>query len=670
MVFEKLIIKNYRQYKDIEFDFNDDINIIEAENGIGKSTFMSTIIFALYGIEQVRRSGLIEDMTYMANQDNVTISPAKTSYNFKENITEVTLILKINESNKRYEVKRSLNNRRYMAEARVKDPGLYNLDNFEKVEAFEITTVDKPAVQLSVITSIIPANIAPLLFFDGERINSIESVINVGKKTEEFQREIEKILNIEVYEDANSIIKKSANAIKSNLTAEASDSELESLQIECNNINKEIAEKSNQKEKLIEKLENQEIETKQYQEVLRANAKSINFQKDRDSLNSQLSEMEKRKEVYKEQLLSMIWEEGPRLNISSIFRSLNEVLSTGKSIYEISGMEQRAVDDILLKNKCICGTKISSAMREELKGLKETLPPESFESMLKSEVADAVDLDDFDKKNSNLRIDYGKTLSKINGLEKQRDQISKQIENIDEDEIAATESRLNKSLELEQKYNNAISSLEGELKVLGNTLKGKQDTVDSRLEKETGNQLDKKVNKVLNETHKYLRTQISKKKDNIKSDLETKVNQNIRVLMRDSVHITLKNNLAPEVKFEAGSTSASSGQNVMISLAYLLGLMQIAKLQTGDEIISKQTSYPIVMDGVTAKLDNAHTRAMVDNILKAKTQVIFLANDQMFRELESSIKDKTGLDSIEDKVIRLKRDKNTNTTYMIEDKNV
>lgn len=668
MVFEKLIIKNYRQYKDIEFNFNDDINIIEAENGIGKSTFMSTIIFALYGIEQVRKSGLIEDMTYMANQGNVEVSSAKTSYNFRENDTEVTLILKVNESGKRFEIKRTLNNRRYLAETKMKDVGMYKTSNFEKVKVYEISDVSKPEVDISRITSIIPENIAPLLFFDGERINSIESVINVGRKSDEFQKEVERILDLEVYEDANRLINKSVKDIKVSLTSTSNDTELAIRQRECNELEREMKEKIETKDKTINKLADQELETKEYEEILKANKHSIDLQEKREALKAQIKEARNTENVYKDQLLAMIWEVGPSLSTSSVFKSLNEVLSTGKSIYEISGMEQRAVDDILVKNTCICGTRLSSNMRETLEDFKETLPPESFESMLKSEIADAVDIDDKDKEYTNLRIDFGKTKSRITSLEKDVQQISKQIQEIGEDDIRAVEMKHAKSIDLETKFTSEISSLDGEIKSISNRLEQNQKFVDEKLNIGKANYIDKQARKILEETEVYLRGEIKLKKERIKEVLEKKVNENIKLLMRDSARITLKSNLTPQVTFTGGATSASSGQNVMISLAYLLGLMQIAKLKTGDIVIARKTSYPIVMDGVTAKLDINHTHSMVENILKANTQVIFLANDQMLIQLQASILKLSGLNSIDDKLTTLRRDKNTNETYKVGEK--
>lgn len=351
--------------------------------------------------------------------------------------------------------------------------------------------------------------------------------------------------------------------------------------------------------------------------------------------------------------------------MSTVFNSLDEVLSSGKSVYEVSGMEQRAVIDILGKDKCICGTTLSDEMRVNLKEMQATLPPESFESMLKSEVADSIDLDEEEKANISLRIDYGKTKSKISRLEREIAQISEQIQAIGAEEVVSVELKLGNSHEREIKYSTEVAGLEGEIKALSNQLKGKKDELNKKLDKIEKQDINKDVKNVLDQSAEFLRHRIKKKKGKIQEQLEDRINNNIKHLMRDKVRITLNSNLTPKVNFEAGATSVSSGQNVMISLAYLLGLMQIARAQTGDEIIKREISYPIVMDDVTAKLDNNHTHTMVENILKAETQIILLANDQMLVKLESSIIELSSLDSIESKLTKLRRDKDTNVTYKV-----
>lgn len=663
MIFKKLIINNYRQYKDIEFDFNDDINILEAENGIGKSTFMSTIIFALYGIEQVRKSGLIEDMSYMANEDNV--SKVINSISFIENMTTVTLIVEIKSSKKIYEITRKLDNRRYMEEARHKAIGSFNSSNFEKIEVYEVKSTSKPAVDISDVTALIPENIAPLLFFDGERINSIENVINSSKQTSNFKDEIEKILNIETYEEALNLITRSAKSINASVVSKSHNQILAKEQRECDELEDTIKFKSEAKDKIMDKLDVQEKESAEYEDFLNRHKESLNLQKERNNLNEQLAQTNKLEYQIRNQLFESIWRNGPSIVTASVFKGLNEILSTGKSLYEISGMEQKAVSDILVQDRCICGTPLNERMREKLEELQETLPPESFEAMLKSEIANSIDLDEEDKRNTNLRADYGKAISTKNKIEREIKEKSEQIQNIGVEEVVSTELKYKKSKELEAKYKSDLLRLEGEIKALSGQLQDKRDDLSKYLSKEKDSDVEMHAKNVLDQSAKFLRNRIKIKKGFIQEQLEIKVNSNIKNLMRDNVKIELRRNLTPIVKFDAGATSASSGQNVMISLSYLLGLMQIAKEQTADELIKKEISYPIVMDGITAKLDINHTHSMVRSIIEADTQIIFLANDQMLSQLETSILELSNMESIDDKLITLRRDKNTNVTYKV-----
>ena len=55
MRIESIVIKNYRQYKDLHFEFpktkDTDLHVIVASNGIGKTNLMAAIIWYFYGIE-------------------------------------------------------------------------------------------------------------------------------------------------------------------------------------------------------------------------------------------------------------------------------------------------------------------------------------------------------------------------------------------------------------------------------------------------------------------------------------------------------------------------------------------------------------------------------------------------------------------------------------------
>lgn len=667
MIFKKLILENYRQYKDIEFEFNETINIIEAENGIGKSTFMSSIIFALYGMKQVINSGLIEEITYMANQDNIEVE--KGSIKFFENNTTVTLILDTRESGTSYEIKRTLNNRKYMKEQEISKDGSLKYDNFEEVEVRKLENTHSTVVELKEIVQMIPENIAPLLFFDGERINSIESVINSKKVKTEFKDEIEKILNIENFELAKSLINRSSNMLNIDIVKGIDDKETSILQIECEELDEEIQKATYLINDLKNKLDSQEEESQKYTDYLKTCDESIKYQEKRELLLKNKIEVQLQKEQSRDKLIEMIWEEGPKLSSASIFRELDSVLNADKSMYVISGIEQKAINDIIKSDNCICGTRINNEMRNNLEELRAVLPPESFESMLKSELANSVDADDVENKYRKIQIEFGTTISKQTEIDNELQSISEKITEINLPDVKSTEEKLALSIYEEDLIKEKINKLYGKIETNETLLESKKYDLRKKMQHKSANEEELQAKITLDETVKFLADFIKNKKTNIKDNLESKLNVNVNNLMRDNVNITLNSNLTPVVRFEGGAISASSGQNVMISLAYLLGLMQIAKEQSKDKhgyALGTEVTYPIVMDGVTAKLDVNHTNSMVKNVVEAGTQVIFLANDQMLVQLKESILKATDYLDIDDKIIKLKRDIDSNITYKVE----
>ena len=67
-VIRKVIIQNYKQFKNLSIDFNPDINIIVADNENGKSTLFEAIHLALSG--KINNKPLLQELTpYLFNVD-------------------------------------------------------------------------------------------------------------------------------------------------------------------------------------------------------------------------------------------------------------------------------------------------------------------------------------------------------------------------------------------------------------------------------------------------------------------------------------------------------------------------------------------------------------------------------------------------------------------------
>lgn len=56
MIFNKLHIKNYRQFRDVEIEFSKDFTIITGCNGSGKTNIMGAVSWCLYGSDYTYES--------------------------------------------------------------------------------------------------------------------------------------------------------------------------------------------------------------------------------------------------------------------------------------------------------------------------------------------------------------------------------------------------------------------------------------------------------------------------------------------------------------------------------------------------------------------------------------------------------------------------------------
>ena len=199
--FNKLIIKNYRQYKDLNFTFNDKngLYLFVGENSQGKSNVLNAICWCLYGEEPFKTN----------NENHLIINDSLDFNDDPEKFIEVVVSIEVQIDDSIFTFRRSVAVNMF---GETKDNS--------KFDAFELKSNDLNSIHLDepeiYVNRLLPNNIRRFFLFDGEGIDSLfsenyapklkENILKVTdidliRKTIEVLRVIEKPITSKATKD-------------------------------------------------------------------------------------------------------------------------------------------------------------------------------------------------------------------------------------------------------------------------------------------------------------------------------------------------------------------------------------------------------------------------------------------------------------------------------------
>lgn len=163
MKLDKISIKNYRQYRDVEIEFDtnpsNNFTIIKGNNGTGKTTLLNAFTWCLYGKEIHSYSGHDSGMS-LCNNKSVTLAEPG------ENIPVSVEIYFLDEKNRPYIFERSLNFYK-TSNGDLRQKG--NKTTFKVTKPHGNDTTVKYDDEYT-IKKLIPKSIQEYFFFDGARL--------------------------------------------------------------------------------------------------------------------------------------------------------------------------------------------------------------------------------------------------------------------------------------------------------------------------------------------------------------------------------------------------------------------------------------------------------------------------------------------------------------------
>lgn len=366
MELDRVIIKNYRQYRDVEVEFARDpernFTIIKGNNGTGKTTMLNALSWCLYG-EEIHDYG---DDSAMEICNNKSLKLAENDSDIKVSV-ELSFIdedyghLSFKRSRTFHKTSDDLITRPFndVFEVMTDNGGNqeYNADDPEYI-------VDKK----------IPQDIEDYFFFDGARLG--EYFQNTShKKIKDAVLELSQLnlvlsLNSNLRKVEEGYIKK-----QKNIAPDLGKANDEIFRL-TNHLNVYENSMKSAKEK-VKKLKTQITEINE--ELMQSNAKEVEEKSKRDNdLLIEIDSYKEKLEEYKEKRRDLILKNYPYILAYDYFGNFLEYGESSRQKGFIPPKFKRSfIEDLLEQGKCICGADLDEdeAHKEALlKLLDETNP--------------------------------------------------------------------------------------------------------------------------------------------------------------------------------------------------------------------------------------------------------------------------------------------------------
>ncbi|WP_455539452.1 AAA family ATPase [Terrisporobacter sp.] len=375
MRFRKIKFENYRCFLCGEINFTENnkenINVIIAPNGGGKTEILFSFWWVLYGFDFKSLNGK-ENTPYALNSGLYT--QLENDEN-KEMIT-CSVTIEFEHEDIIYRLKRSCDFR--------KTKKIIKVDEYQELSSYrENGELSLPERDLNKIkrklNQIIPKKILYGIIFDGERMKQLSSSNETSVTA--IEGVIRDITNVELLE----LCKENYEALRRDNLKEikrfAKKKKLGNLsEITTNLQNKyKIQEVKRKKLKSYkEDLDHTNNELERISRELEQYEESKIFEMERQTIKKQLIDEERRNEGFIKSFAESL-KSGYILSCNKLFGDVKQLVSTEDVP---AGLTVEAVKSILKRNKCICGNDLNELEISKLNNLILSLPPDNINSTI------------------------------------------------------------------------------------------------------------------------------------------------------------------------------------------------------------------------------------------------------------------------------------------------
>lgn len=611
MILHRLEMNNFRQYigeQTVEFsiDPKKNVTVLIGVNTSGKTTIVRAFEWCLYG-----KNGF-EDPVLLNSEvrDNMNEGDSQS----------VSVAVTFEHNNMMYTLKRLY---KYLCNERKMEGGkvVVNLNKkpeekltleYLQSDGQTKTPIDASNIAES-IDRVLPRDLSDYFFFGGERISGIANRSDLSKA-------VRGLMRLDVLENAkthlNSVVKTfeskidttgDANAQKAKDSLETYKIKKKQLEDEKVNLDEQVKYWQNKENEYNAKLAQSNIE-----QVKKA-------KKERDRVDAALKTEEAKLERAKDDMVKKF---NNRPYAYFGLPVINSTLDMLKKLQEESGhvecvpdMEQGAIDYLIKRGYCLCGTHLDQGSIPYLKVMEERkiLPPEYIGASVQAYRTKA---EGYLAGSENFKEVIEEKYKEIRSLERNignlKDEQAKQSELIIDDTEAKEIDTKRKEAHI--KYEEAKSDYDACVSKIGgcdSNIKNCEKAIDKFAKSSSKNAKVARYIMYSQKVFEWLDDTYKSKEAVVRGELQKRVNDNFAKMYHGERSILIDDKY--RVKYSDVTTEESDGLKAVKSFAFIASLVSMAKDKILDDGEMKLGQvYPLVMDAPFSNVDEIH----IDNICK------------------------------------------------------
>ena len=661
MIIKSLELHNFRQFMDDEDGHGQKIifstdpdkkaTLLIAKNATGKTTLLQSFSWIFYGEATGIKSIINVDM----KNDMLPSEQRK-----------IEGIIVLEHLGRDYVIDRYAMAQKFNVQVRVGESFLKITYTDEDGNSKELLDYDAT----SLVTEIVPKDLFPYFFFQGENIEAIGQEISSGKSSgnSKFVKAIRGMLGFNWLYNEQTDLKAVIRDYQNEIAANSTDKKTQELQTKINTAVANIEKYTDEKTTLESSLEELKRSKEEVSDEIIKSGDVADKQRETIRLGVAIERAEKDIEAKRKGVFSDFSEYGYRILAQDLIKDTLEFLKENNDDASkgVTGMEARAIryvlDGYFKEGECFCGQDVNSLSEKcklRLEQLIKYLPPNNLGESIKSfESTATVRIQGGDEFLKKHRADIETIANAENSVvsdKKRKSEIDEEIKSYPD---------MAKKKERERKLENDIFHTGKEIARREELIRVNENTKASAEKEKEGyrskdervlklTEYEKQATKVYERIKQFCERKEKEKKEQLQNAINEIFNEvfdvNIMMELDANYNMKLRSNKHSDLIDFQNSTS----QDAILAFAFIGGIIKLAREKVVSDAQNKSDDeelanildvepYPLVMDAPSSSFDTDRIESFCRVMPNIAEQVIFFIKDTDGNYVKEAIKDIIG----------------------------